>query len=629
MASGFSFAGGWKHFKAGLVLFVLVASSALAKQITVESRVQVSAPNGGWFPWYEVAADPTDSNNLIICGSKWDARDNAFSGFVYSTSDGGRTWHTALEDKNSIWVTEHSCAFGMHGKAYFVSEAAKVADGRVQGPDMGTTRIFVSNDSGRTWDEATRTTWADYSVSVVDTQGGANQDRLYTFFAYFAFNAPDPAKDKAEGNGSRIGVITFKDGENQVSEPTINPKMGSLKYHGSYPEKAFLLRDGSLLALYIAALKSEKGLDDIIGAERMGRDPLVLADPVVVARAAIDKSGCYPSHFAAAYDRLRDRVYVAYPESRDGQCRFLLKTSADGGRTWSNGREIPQPGTKSQSFFSSAMALNESGILGLIWRDEPVADCWYFAASLDEGKTFTPAQSLSKCSDRETLPLSRSGMSLTTTGSVLVPSDPSKPGSPPGHPVLGLQVVDHRNYVWRNTGSLTASTDGVFHPVWIEAGHGEGQLRTATVTVGASRRAETHFMPQQEKESHDISQDVAVLYGGDQHYDATSGTLTVDVVLKNRSNKLIRGPLLLKALTLSSGLGKLEIANARNAASGPGAIWDFGKALPSGVLQPGATSLPYSLVFRLPSDVDPSREIEVVSMQLEALAPVTHPGRPR
>src|SRR5580698_357723 len=84
--------------------------SITAAPIEIRSRVKISPTEGGWYPWYEAVADPADSSKLIVCGSRWDARDNALYGFVRSSSDGGMTWHTALEDKSSAWVSEQSCA---------------------------------------------------------------------------------------------------------------------------------------------------------------------------------------------------------------------------------------------------------------------------------------------------------------------------------------------------------------------------------------------------------------------------------------------------------------------------------------------------------------------------------------
>src|SRR5580700_2081729 len=93
----------------------LAQNASASLGVDIVSGERISPPSGGWYYWYEMAADPADPNNLMVCGSQGVANDNAFYGFVFSSSDGGKTWRTVLEDKNSAWVTEQSCAFGMNG----------------------------------------------------------------------------------------------------------------------------------------------------------------------------------------------------------------------------------------------------------------------------------------------------------------------------------------------------------------------------------------------------------------------------------------------------------------------------------------------------------------------------------
>ena len=73
---------------------------------------------------------------------------------------------------------------------------------------------------------------------MVDTVPGPNQNRLYTFFNDDDFGKIDPAKEQSEPNGNRIGLISFKDGDQQVTGPIVNPKMRALGLQGSYPENA-------------------------------------------------------------------------------------------------------------------------------------------------------------------------------------------------------------------------------------------------------------------------------------------------------------------------------------------------------------------------------------------------------
>ena len=544
-------------------------------------------------------------------------------GFLYSTSDGGKTWRTAVEDKNSAWVSEQSCAFGVNGKAYFVSGASKVIDGMPH-HEMGTTRIFVSSDAGRTWAEATKTGWADYSISIVDTLSGPDQNRLYMFY-----NGTHAAREEAKQRRARVSDMslkTFKVGDNQVKGPIVNHNMDN---HVYLPKKVFLLKDGSLLALYLSGVETDKGLDGIIGAARLDTKSFTLAGPLLVVRVPMQSGnvpGCGAPNFAAAYDSAGDRVYVAYHIFENQQCRFMLTASVDGGTTWSKGKEIPEPQTMGHRYYSPAMAVNATGTLGLLWRDGLTSDCWYFSASANKGVTFTPAQSLSQCSSSQIPPLTESNAFLKMLG--VVPSDPPEAESI-GHLPLGLQVVDTRNHTVRNMGSLTATSDGVFHPVWIEMGNGEGQVRTAAVTVGAPEENKIPLLFLEEKGARDITEEVALVYGGDQHYDISSGSLTVDVCLKNKSARPISSPLFVKAVTLDSKLGKLEVANATNGTSGVGAIWDFSKVLSNGVLGPGATTRPYSLVFHIPSDAAPPWETEVLSMRLQVLAFMPMPPGPR
>ena len=228
-----------------LLVVVLFVPNILAQQIRVESQVEVSPSGGGWYPWYEIHADPTDPANLIVCGSIGSGKENTLHGFVYSSSDSGRTWHLTLEDKNSSWVSEQSCAFGVAGRAYFVSEATKVIDG-VRHTDLGTTRIFVSDDAGRSWIERAKTLWADYSSSVVDTSPGPRQNRLYTFFNFPLAESGD------EHRGTRVALFSLGYDDRDVVRPLFNRNMNS---YGSFPEQTIVLKNGQVLTLYWGGLK--------------------------------------------------------------------------------------------------------------------------------------------------------------------------------------------------------------------------------------------------------------------------------------------------------------------------------------------------------------------------------------
>jgi hypothetical protein len=123
----------------------------------------------------------------------------------------------------------------------------------------------------------------------------------------------------------------------------------------------------------------------------------------------------------------------------------------------------------------------------------------------------------------------------------------------------------------------------------------------------------------------DVTEQVAILYGGDQRYDVSSGTLSIRLVLKNKSSQPLRAPILLKAATLTSKTFRIEVANSDNGLSGPGAIWDLTPAIPQGVLDSGATSKPYLLKFRVQFRAAPVQggfPWELLSVKLKALSVV-------
>jgi hypothetical protein len=577
-----------------LVVLVALGPNARAQNVRVESQVEVSPPEGGWYPWYEVHADPGNAGNLIVCGGVASGDRNTLYGFVYSSSDGGKTWRRSFEDKSSRWVSEQSCAFGLKGRAYFVSEATKVIDG-VRHTELGTTRIFVSDDAGRTWTYRTATGWADYSASIVDTTLGPTQNRLYIFF-----NSPLTTSAGDGREGTRIGVLGFGARDRRVQEPFFNVGMES---YGSFPERAFMLKDGSAVSLYWGGLKTENGQEVLLGAVRMNKGGKSISDPVIIAHTPVSTDiNCYG--YAEAYDASREEIHAAYHELREGKCRFQLRSSPDGGQTWSQPTEIATQDGAGHSFDAPAMAANRYGVLGLIWRDRRDSDCWYFSVSSPPGKTFSIPQPLSACGVSDDV--------ASTISSAFLMSEVA--GS-------DLRVANMRGEVWRNAGSLTASADGVFHAVWAESGEGKGQLRTASVEVSGSDEGRLVPLPP-DLATHEITRTVALLFGGMQHYDFSSERLTLDVALRNKGDKPIQAPVFLKALTLDGDVGKVEIVNADNGASGPGAIWDVSRAMGNGVLPPGSTTQAYRLAFRItPGNKNLDSKVGVVSMKVSVLSP--------
>jgi hypothetical protein len=529
-----------------------------------------------------------------VCGAVGNGQRNTLHGFVYSSWDGGKTWYPTLEDKTSDWVSEQSCAFGPKGRAYFVSEATRIIDG-VRHTDSGTTRIFVSDNSGHTWHERTATGWADYSSSVVEVHAGPNQNRLYTFFNSPV--RPNTAPDRR--NGARVGLLSLGYQDSGIRGPFSNSGPGS---DGAFPENAFVLKDGSALALYWGGREEKDGQEVFLAAVRMSPEGKSQATPVVIAHAPVDTDiDCYG--YAEAYNPATDEIFAAYHSLSSGTCRFMLTSSLDGGATWSPPAEITTQDGIVHPFETPAMAVNQDGVLGLMWRDRRGSDCWYFSASSLSPLKFSAPSALSQCQ-----------MLYSASHAISTPFLVSE--------IAGthIRVANMRGEIWRNSGSLTAAIDGTFHAVWPESGQGSGQLRTACLKMGGSDEGRLPILPAAEQVK-EINGSVAVLFGGHQDFDPNSGMLQLDITLRNKGRRWIKGPVFLKVRTLTGELGKIEVTNSVNGISGPGAVWDLSSAIPHGVLPPGATSRPYGLLFRIiPETLVSDPKVEVVNVELDAFA---------
>ena len=586
----------------------ILCSLTFGQSVTITSEAVANPPGGGMYLWYEIRVDPEDATNMILCGSHWDAKDNALYGFVYSSVDGGKTWQSALEDRSSKWVSEQSCAFGVHGVAYFVSDASEIDRDGMPRHERGTTRIFVTHDSGRTWKEAIRTGWTDHSSAVVDRAPGPNQNRLYVFF-----NSPDTffrSIDHHTGSaalprtGSSVGLISYRDGELKIDGPIFNSHMAAMNYHGAYPEDSFVLKDGSFLTF----LSSQKAIASV----HTNPDRDVLELPVTITSTPPDEGPCgYFLQSASAYDPLRDTLYLVYPEARDDkQCRLMVTTSVDDGKNWAKPEEMHSEDAFPERIYAKpTLAVNHEGVLAVMWRDAPLrSDCWVFATSNDGGKSLSPGRKLNNCSSP--------GKDVQAITHAYFWSVMFGPESNQEDRETDIYLRNLKNTVWVDR-AIAATPDGTFHVVWSDAGDGHGEIRSAAVAVASAKQLAAPRVFGLTV----VNNRIAILYGGTQHYDEKSGTLTLAVTFRNNSDSAIKAPFELEATTLSSGLFDIQITNSANQVTGGGAVWDVTSAVPGGVLIPGATSQPYLLIFHSAEKhypIDPLGNVLSLSTKLYA-----------
>jgi hypothetical protein len=545
---------------------------------------------------------------MIICGSRWDAKDNASYGFVYSSADGGNLWRTAMEDKNTVWVTEHSCSFGVHGMAYFVSDASKIIDGEDH-HDLGTTRIYVSHDSGKSWKLGITTGWTDYSTSVVDTTPGPNQNRLYVFFnsLYDFYNSvgnKDVAARERQNDGTRVGLISYKDGDTEVVGPFTSAEMAKEGYQGSYPAPSFLLNNGLILAFFTAHRRTDKGVGQFLveavltTSDRAGIEVVKIVDSLENPEygSGVPCAG-YGLTTGGAYDAAHDKLYFAYPDVREKKCGLWLTTSTDGGKSWSNANQLwAQDDARERVYAAPSIAVNKDGVLAAMWQEKYRSGCWMFAVSTDAGKSLSRSRQLGTCSAESSKPSLLTSPYLWTSFSQADPKEKSA--------AANINLRNTRGSTWRNERAIAVTPDGAFHPVWIDAGNGEGGIRTVSIRV----MPEATMIAAATQGLEEVTDKVAVLYGGSQFYDSKTGMLTLDVTLKNNSDKTFHEPFKLAVPSFSANYGMAEIADAENNAQGAGAVWDLSRSVSGGVLAPGTASKPFSLQFHYVADPGLARD---------------------
>ena len=89
-----------------------------------------------------------------------------------------------------------------------------------------------------------------------------------------------------------------------------------------------------------------------------------------------------------------------------------------------------------------------------------------------------------------------------------------------------------------------------------------------------------------------------------ESFDRAAGTITVVARLRNTSKSMLRPPLKVRVVQLTSQLGVPAIVGSESGGAGVGAIWDFGRTVPAAGLAPDSATATRTLTFRL-TDIRP------------------------
>ena len=548
------------------IILLLVGTAGLC---ALESRdVSKVIVAGGWHPWYEVKADPANSDNLILCGSAWDVQRNALQGFVYVTSNAGKTWSRALYDQSSSWVSEQSCAFGPRHTAFFLSEASKVVDeeGRHH---QGTTRIFVSTDAGQHWKESATSAWADWSTSAVSRQTG----NLFVFFNDASwFNA-------ARREGNSVGLLVFSARTNHVSGPFVSARMNALNYRGVYPSDALCLRDGTMVALYLGYRDTPGGRNADLGLERIlpAWPPAPAVGLIATSNLKSGRNCLGLGNYALAYDTDRDRLFAVYRDLVGQGCGLLLSISRDGGRSWEKRMPIILPSGGNLDALHPSLAVGTDGDLGLVWDEDKD---WFFTRVNLSGLTAEP-MTLHGASRAKLVV----GDSLWSVFDHLGRREGDSKGE---DATVELNVRTLPGRVWR-VGGLAATQTG-FQAVVPGVNAEDEKLYSFAIDSRVTGRITKPKLCSSPHSETDVTRQAVLLYGRSQSFDNATGNLSVEVRLGNRGDRAFLAPIRLEVVGLSSEAGRISILNADNGSSREGAAWSLSEIVVGDRIAPGATT---------------------------------------
>jgi hypothetical protein len=361
-----------------------------------------------------IVADPTEAKRLLVCSMVF--RPDVNQGIVvYASHDGGQHWALTFEtDADDGPSGDPACAFGPDGTAYLTFILLKADT-----PEAMRLPLYRSADGGRTWRAEGATGGLDRESIVVDRTGGRFHNRIYIHGATLTHSTSGLFREALQLFASGNGGKTF-------GRPAEVVALGREYIFG--PGNSVVLSDGRWVAafgnikayfesadnnvptgmFFPAPPEPENAWLRVVWSEDGGDS---LAQPVTVSGWHMPNPYVRQSMASSALAAdatngpFRDRLYIAWPDTRFGGTDILFSYSADRGRTWAppiviNDDRRPVLADKAPNHLTPAIAVNKAGVVAVTWldrRDQPdnLGWCPRVRASLDGGETFLPSATLS------------------------------------------------------------------------------------------------------------------------------------------------------------------------------------------------------------------------------------------
>lgn len=527
--------------------------------------------------------------------------------------DGGNTWSTVRLPGYTAGAFDPMVVVGPDGRFYLMQCVIGGNFAReIGGPEASqraAIRIWTTTGDAWTWDGPTEihpSVQPDHARLVVDMSNGPHRGRVYLAWndVYDSFVRDQYAM-----------FLQYSDDHGKTfTDPTLIDLRPGGKLVATEP---VVLSDGTVLVTYyqywnplgdprneklpMFVRRSTDGAKTFSPPEqvfdfgphiwpaRRGEFPRAFSLPIVVA----DTSSASP---------YRDHVYATWDDTRSGRSDIWFSRSTDKGRTWSaplrvNDNPPESPLGVADFRMTPVVAVAPRGEIAIAWYDrraDPARRCWHYmiATSTDGGRRFGANHTVSTAASCP--PPSRGP---TTYVHNLSPFD--DPNRPPDSTVARLSTMERfavagpdfvrqarnaanrgltngrivvsfdetRNLFAGHYTGLAADRDGAFIAVWADRRSGRQELFGARVTLAPPAAPPANLADA------DVTDRVEVM-SGPPRYDATAGTVRIQLHLRNVSGQPVYGPM------------RLEVVGVAAAGGGPTAelVDSAGVALPSPVI---------------------------------------------
>jgi hypothetical protein len=258
--------------------------------------------------------------------------------------------------------------------------------------------VFHSPDGGRTWDDTPVQLGRGYDHPTLVIDGVSRERKGWLYVLSWRTIHSDDGKQRAA-----IVVVRSLDGGKTFAEPAQVVPNNLI----NLAEMPVVLSDGTLIASFVDAARYVANLRSVDRFDRWRAWVVRSVDgghsfsmPLFVTDACGPPPSFQLSALAAdtSAGPFRDRLYFIC--GAHGRGPIVLTYSADRGETWSDPIAVPPARADSEPRRILGLAVNNNGVLAVARLDhvgQSGDSCQdlSFAASLDGGHTFLPAQRVS------------------------------------------------------------------------------------------------------------------------------------------------------------------------------------------------------------------------------------------